>query len=84
MPLNEGVGCLAVLLKFLVELIGGLAEGLLESAFVDFLGWIGAWTERIVTLGRSKPDPESWFCIAIGFVVVILTVTLMVWWAFKG
>jgi hypothetical protein len=83
MPLNEGIGCLGVVLKFLAALVMGAAEGLLEGV-VDFLGHVGAWTERIATFGRSKPDPESWMSIAVGFVVVVVTAVMVIGFSLKA
>jgi hypothetical protein len=72
MPIEEGAGCLAVILRVacgLVELLldwGTLGEG---------FGFVGSWVVRLVTLGRCKPDPESWPAIILGILVML---TLMI------
>ena len=66
MPLDEGIGCLGVVLRAL--------GGALEFAFNwchtgEFFGFIASWTIRLLTFGRCKPDPESWGMIMLGFVI---------------
>ena len=74
MPLDEGVGCIAVVLRTL----WGVIEFLLELGHLgELLGYLGSWTVRLLTLGRYKPDPESWEGIIIGFVVLV---SLLVIW----
>lgn len=68
MPIEEGAGCLAVILRVL----GGLAEVLLETSHLgDVCGYFYSWTMRLVTFGRYKPDPESWEAVIIGIVMLI-------------
>lgn len=62
MPLEEGIGCLGMLLRVALEVV---PEFILESLF-RLCGRLGAWTIRGVTLGGARPDPESWTSILLG------------------
>lgn len=44
---------------------------LTEGLFGVLLGHAGAWTLRLLTLGRYKPDPESWEALWIGLMVLL-------------
>lgn len=41
------------------------------------LGYLGAWTVRIVTFGFWKPDPETWGMILTGFLVLVALCVLV-------
>lgn len=77
MPLDE-----AGLLRVVLRVLGGFFEAVLDFFFYtchtgDVLGYLGAWTVRIVTLGYCKPDPESWGMIFLGFVVLVALCVLV-------
>lgn len=67
-------GWMGWLLKVVVFVVLALAGTIIEHRMVDWLGNFGAWVERLLTLGRHKPDPESWFSIIFGFVLTVIVV----------
>lgn len=72
MPFDES-GCVGVILRML----GAFVEFIFTWCHTgDVLGYLGAWTVRIVTFGYCKPDPESWGMILLGFMVLV---ALCVW-----
>ncbi len=76
MSLIADHGWMGVLLKLVIFSVVGGVGMLIEHKMVDWMGNIGAWVERLLTLGRYRPDPASWFSILFGF---ILTLIAIVW-----
>jgi hypothetical protein len=73
MPIDEAAGCLAVFFR----LLGGVAEGLLETgSFGGIFGYLGSWTVRLVTWGRYKPDPESVRAVLLGLALVVALIVI--------
>jgi|GEM_PF-2837202 len=77
MPLDEEIGCLGVVLRAM--------GNALEFAFNwlhtgEFFGFLGAWTVRLLTFGRCKPDPESWSAIMLGFVLFVACLVAIKTW----
>lgn len=84
MPLGDESGCLFVLLKGIAEVALQVFGGVTDSKLSDLLGHLGAWVERIFTLGFSDPDPESWFSIIFGWVLFIFLIMAGSYWALRG
>lgn len=74
MSLLTDPGWMGGLLKVVVFVVIALAGTCVENRMVDWLGNLGAWVERLLTLGRHKPDPESWFSIIFGFILTVVIV----------
>ncbi len=73
MPLDEA-GLVGVVLRIFGTIF---LEFMVWSHMGDVLGYLGAWTVRIVTFGYCKPDPESWGMILLGFVVLVALCVLV-------
>ncbi|MGV3659521.1 MAG: hypothetical protein ACO1TE_05035 [Prosthecobacter sp.] len=80
MPLEAAAGCLGTLLRAVVEIV----LEFIVAYFLDFCGHLGAWTVRVLTLGLSKPDPESWASILLGFLEVVGLVVAGTHWLFAA
>ncbi|HEY1051692.1 MAG TPA: hypothetical protein VGE39_18095 [Prosthecobacter sp.] len=65
---------LGVLIKVGVFLAIAVAGVFIEGLFTLWMGHLGAWAQRLLTLGRRRPDPESWFSIILGWVILIVVV----------
>lgn len=74
MPLLADPGWMGGLLKVVVFVVIALAGSLIEHRMVEWMGHLGAWVERFLTLGSHKPDPESWFSIIFGFILTAVGV----------
>lgn len=67
MPLDDGFFSAAFrCLGTVVELIGDWLPG-------RVFGWIGSRVIRVVTLGFQRPSSDSVFSIALGFVIVVIS-----------
>ena len=75
MPLDEAAGCLVGVFRFLA----GILEFLTEAASADFVGWIGKWTLRGVTMGRYKGRSEDLGSVVAGLVLMIALLALGIW-----
>lgn len=73
MPFDES-GCIGTVLR----MFGTIVLETIAWSHVDaVLGYLGAWTVRIVTFGYCKPDPESWGMIFLGFWVLVALCVLV-------
>jgi len=61
--------------------IGGLLEFVLTTCHTgEWLGYLGSWAIRLLTMNRCQLDPESWNAMAVGFVVLVaLSIIWGVW-----
>ena len=72
---DEALGCLAVILHALAELIASLAQFLPG----EFFGWIGKWTLRGITFGHSDRSSDDLACVLTGLAMFIGVIVLVVW-----
>lgn len=77
MPLDEAAGCLVGVFRFLA----GILEFLTEAAAADFVGWLGKWTLRGVTMGRYKGRSEDLGSVLAGLAVIGMVMTAALWLA---
>lgn len=77
MPIDEAAGCLVGVFRFLA----GILEFLTEAASADFVGWIGKWTLRGVTMGRYKGRSEDLGSVLAGLAVIGIVITAALWLA---
>ncbi len=77
MPLDEMGGCLTAVLRCiggLLDLVGGVTD------LAQGLGQLGRWPFRIITFGRVDLDPERWPAILLGFILLVMLLTLIGLW----
>ena len=75
MPEEAAAGCLVGLFRFFAF----IAEFVLEAAPAEFIGWIGRWTLRALTWGRSDRDSEDALCIMTGLFLIIALIAVGMW-----
>lgn len=75
MPDEAAAGCLVGLFRFLAC----IAEFILEVAPAEFIGWIGRWTLRVITFGRSNRDSEDAWCLVTGIFLIMALLAVGVW-----
>lgn len=47
-----------------------------EQLLGRLLGPLGAWSVRLVTLNRCRPDAESWSMIGLGWVILVAMIVV--------
>lgn len=75
MTLLHDPGWVGVVLKLAVFIVIGAVGMVIEHKMVDWMVHFGAWVERLLTFGRHRPDPDSWFSIIFGFILTIVVAT---------
>lgn len=68
---------LGVLTKVVAFLIIGVAWFFSAELFIVWMGHLGAWAERLLTLGRRRPDPDSWFSIILGWLITLIVIMVL-------
>lgn len=72
---DEAAGCLVGFFRFLL----GMLDFVTELGSAEVFGWIGRWTLRALTLGRSNRDSEDGLCVLTGLLLVIALITAGMW-----
>ncbi len=71
MPLDEGIGCLGMLLRGVWVVLQYSGETL---HIVDILGFVGSWPLRLLSFGWWKPDSESWEAVFMGGIIIVAVI----------
>jgi len=75
MPEEAAAGCLVGLFRFFAF----LAEFVLQAAPAEFIGWIGKWTMRGLTLGRYQGGSEDLGSVLAGLTLIMAAIGLGQW-----
>ena len=69
---DEAIGCVAGLFRT----TGGF---IIEFFFEIICGYVGHYTVRLITFGKTHLEPDSFSAIASGF-ITILCICLLIWY----